>query len=69
MGAFSQLSIDIRDREKARRVEWAVMLLDETRPAVVWRVLGETRGHYMLEHGRIPGVRVAVPVSDCWIVA
>ena len=69
MGAFSELSIDINERVEAGRVEWAVILDDETRPAALWRVLGQSRGHCLLSHARLPGVRTVQPVENCWIVA
>jgi len=68
MGAFSGLDIDIRDRE-SKPGEWAVMLSDETRPATLWRVIGEARGVYLLEHGKLSGVRVYQAASNCWVIA
>ena len=69
MGAFSDLSIDIGQRKKSGRVEWAVILDDPARPATLWRVIGESRGVYLLEHGKLSGVRVYQAVSDCWVIA
>ncbi len=69
MGIFSDLSIDINERAESGRVEWAVILDDETRPAALWRVIGEARGYYLLEHGRIAWVKVTQPIDNVWIVA
>jgi hypothetical protein len=68
MGAFSQLAMDIRDRE-SKPAEWAVMLSDESRPATIWRIIGESRGFYLLEHGKLSGVQVHQKVNECWVIA
>lgn len=68
MGFFSDIDIDQSDRMESGRVEWALILTDEKRPATVWRVIGRARGFTYLEHGRFP-VRITVPDSDAWIIA
>jgi hypothetical protein len=68
MGAFSDLSIDIQERAENGREEWAVVLDDQNRPAALWRVLGETSGFFLLEHGRT-GQQVYQPIENVWLVA
>lgn len=67
MGAFSDLSIDIQERANSGRIEWAVLLNDEKRPATVWRVIGKTRGLFLLENGR--GAEITREAGEIWIVA
>ena len=68
MGAFSDLHISMHDKNE-KRPEWAVILDDENRPAVLWKILGETRGFYFLEHGRLPHVQIFERADNVWIVA
>lgn len=67
MGAFSDLHISIQER-KTKPQEWAVLLSDQSRPAQVWAVLGDSRGFYLLENPKTKETRLEES-SDCWIVA
>ena len=68
MGFFSDIAIDQRDRDETGRLEWAVLLDDEKRPAHLWRVIGTARGFTHLMHART-GEVITRPDSDVWIVA
>ena len=69
MGLFSDLAIDIAQREESQRVEWAVILDDPQRPAKLWRVLGEARGGVYLSDPENPGAGIFESCENVWIVA
>lgn len=68
MGKFSELQIDMEEREQAGRVDYAVILSDDTRPAELWEVLGEIDELLYLKSLR-RGIYATLPASEVWIIA
>lgn len=66
MGFFSDIAIDTMDRTESGRVEWAVILTDQKRPATLWKVSARARGWTILENGTESRT---VPDGDAWIIA
>lgn len=66
MGFFSDIAIDSMNRTESGRVEWAVILTDEKRPATLWKVTGRARGYAVLERGTESRT---VPDAELWVIA
>lgn len=66
MGAFSDLAIDKQEREEKGLTEWAVVLNDPAKPVRLWRVLGESRGFFLLYS---QGEEKIEAVENCWVIA
>ena len=66
MGAFSDLSIDIKEREEREIMEWAVLLDDPGNPAKLFRVIGEARGFFLLY---ADGREIIEPAANVWVIA